>query len=201
MDTDDTDRCRVRVYQEQDQTVVTLAEDCQVITSPVGVAPAQLAWSADGARVAYQRRLDSGSVAIASVEVAAPDHKMRLSAMESGISAFPRWNDSGDLAFLHLDDTMMARGQIMAQAASGEIVMQCPSAPVWDITWINQRYLVAAAAHGNPFGVWVYDTHVGSYAYGKTWGRHLQPNLVGDALLVDHYQMASPLQLNAHAST
>lgn len=195
METDERHRCRVRVYQEKLHKIVTLTDDCHVVTSPVGVAPAQLAWSVDGTRLAYQSELDGGDVAIVSVEVARPSQKTRLSAVENGISAFPRWNRSGDLAYLHLDDNMMAKGRIMAQSVAGQIVMQCPSRPVWDVAWINQRYLAATVAHGNPFGIWVYDTYSGSYAYGKAGGRHLQPNPVAEALLVDHYQMASPLQL------
>lgn len=194
-----TGSCLVRVFEGRGKTTSALADDCHVISSPVGVPPAQVAWSADGTRVAYQARLNARDVGIVSVDVAEPEKKVLLSSSRAGVSAFPRWNSRGDLAFLHLTDTMMAKGQIVAKNAAGETIMECPPAPVWDMTWIDARHLAAAAAHGNPFGLWVYDTHTGAFTQGQAWGRHLQPNLVGQTILIDHYQMDSPLQL-AHLS-
>ncbi len=192
-------QCRVRIYDVDQARLRTLAEDCFVVSSPVTIVPSQLAWSPDGRFLTYQARTagDGDSAVLARVEVDQPVNNRAITERRPGIDAFPRYSSDGRLAFLRLQDSMMAAAQLHVLDAAARPVLVCPTTQIWGLAWVGQDYLVSAAAQNNPFSLWLLDTSTGLTLRAGSRARHIQSSTVADTLLVDHYRAEPLLQLSS----
>ncbi len=186
-------QCRVRIYFAANGQLETVADDCYVVQSPIPEVPAQLAWSKDGQRLAYQASRRNG-VAIASIAVSGDSQPALMTNPGSAIDAFPRFSVSGKLAFLRLHDPMMALAELLVFDPDGEPILQCPEAPIWGLSWADDTVLAATTAMHNPFDLWLYDSVDGVAYRTRSSARFLQAGAVDESLLVDRYAARSKTQ-------
>ncbi|MDJ0653583.1 MAG: winged helix-turn-helix domain-containing protein [Xanthomonadales bacterium] len=188
-----TRSCLVRVYRADSRSVVTIADDCHVVTSPIGVIPAQLAWHPDGHNLVYQARGQYGEVNLNTVSAKTGDRQV-LTRPHGGIDAFPRWSESGQLAFLRLQDPMMGYAQLHVVSPREKRHLSCGTFPMWALAWTDDRHVAVTAAVNNPFELWLLDTSTGAaFATGIT-ARYLRSRPLAGALLIDLIRQDGPLR-------
>ena len=191
-------QCQVRVFDERNDRLETLAQDCFELTSPLGTVPAQLDWSADGRQLAYQARIGPDSARLAVIEVDQADYPVHYPVsgpmISQALQAFPRFSDDGRLAFLKLLDPMMSRGEIHITNPRSQSLMRCPAAPIWGLAWADDDHLAITAAMNNPFELWLLDSNRGLYSRFGLGAHHLLSRRVENKLLIDRYKLISELQ-------
>ncbi len=192
--------CLVKVFRDQYQRIDTLADNCFVITAPIGEIPEQLAWSPDGSKLAYQTQYRPETSSIAVIGLSDSDlleiDIAQLTAPDVGYDAFPRWSGSNELAFIRLQDSMMALGQVHVLDPQGDLRLRCEAAPTWGLTWADDRYLAVTAAIRNPFNLWLVDTLSGQATRTDINARYLQSSAIDNRVLIDRYQVELPTQSN-----